>query len=129
MVAASSAQNATNRAENAIDFSDASTWCAADGLLSNQWLKFQLGGKGLHVIDTVRLRGSASGQNFAGWVLELRPRRLSAALPFVELARGASAVRAGASPTARGGRSVAQWGWFGGSFDGSPLWKRSGKIW
>ena len=61
VVAASSVQNTDNRAENAFDFNDASAWCAADGLVSSQWIKLQLGGKGVHVIDTVRLRGSASG--------------------------------------------------------------------
>lgn len=63
VVAVSSVQNTTNRAENALDVNAASSWCAADGQVNNQWIKIQLGGKGLHVIDTLRIRGSATASS------------------------------------------------------------------
>jgi hypothetical protein len=48
------------RPENAIDNSASSGWVTADGQITNQWIKVNLTGNGLHVVDRVMLKGAAT---------------------------------------------------------------------
>lgn len=50
----------TYRPENAIDNSQSTVWRTASGQPTNQWIKVQLAGTGIHILDRVILRGSSS---------------------------------------------------------------------
>ncbi|HLO29546.1 MAG TPA: PKD domain-containing protein [Anaerolineales bacterium] len=54
---------ASYRPENAIDNNPSSNWATANGQTTNQWIKVNLTGNALHVVDRVVLKGAATNNS------------------------------------------------------------------